>query len=41
MIGIGNFLFGPFAGFGFMRMALAACIALALASLRSYPALEV
>ena len=32
MIGIVNFLFGPFAGFGFMRMALAACIALALAS---------
>jgi zinc/manganese transport system permease protein len=27
-----TFLFGPFAGFGFMRMALAACIALALAS---------
>jgi zinc/manganese transport system permease protein len=32
VIGIGNFLFGPFTGFGFMRMALAACIALALAS---------
>jgi len=29
--GILTFLFGPFAGFGFMRMALAACIALALA----------
>jgi len=27
-----TFLFGPFTGFGFMRMALAACIALALAS---------
>jgi len=30
--GLLAFLFGPFAGFGFMRMALAACIALALAS---------
>jgi zinc/manganese transport system permease protein len=30
--GLLTFLFGPFAGFGFMRMALAACIALALAS---------
>jgi zinc/manganese transport system permease protein len=30
--GIWTFVFGPFAGFGFMRMALAACIALAMAS---------
>jgi zinc/manganese transport system permease protein len=29
--GILTLLFGPFSGFGFMRMALAACIALALA----------
>ena len=32
MTGIWTFVFGPFAGFGFMRMALAACIALAMAS---------
>ena len=32
MTGVFTFLFGPFVGFGFMRMALAACIALALAS---------
>jgi zinc/manganese transport system permease protein len=32
VIGIFTFLFGPFVDFGFMRMALAACFALALAS---------
>ena len=32
MIGLLTFLFGPFAALGFMRMALAACVALALVS---------
>ena len=32
MSGSLTFLFGPFASFGFMRMALVACVALALAS---------
>ena len=32
MTGVFTFLFGPFVGFGFMRMALAACVALALVS---------